>query len=130
MHREIDNYIEEVEESSNGGDNSLETPDIGEYCLAKFEDKFRRGKVIGAKFGENILLEVFFVDFGNTIETEMFNVYNIPIHLLKRIPFQVWRIFLHFHSFNMNRFKLIKNICFSGYLVRFGRCETDSTDRD
>lgn len=87
--REIDAYIDNFEKSSNHLHYSLKIPDPGEYCLVKQEEEFYRGKVIDFTYDETDKMKVFLVDIGETIETDMDNVYNIPERLLKTLPFQV-----------------------------------------
>lgn len=85
LQRTIDEYINSLGKDP---DCSIECPDIGEYCLVKCDEKFDRGKIIGVDYSD-ISIKIFCVDTGAVVTTGLDQVYDIPDHLLKKLPFQV-----------------------------------------
>lgn len=85
MQRAIDEHINNLGPDP---DCSIEYPDIGEYCLVKCGDQFDRGKIIGVDYSD-ISVKIFCVDTGYVVTTGLDQVYDLPDHLLKKLPFQV-----------------------------------------
>lgn len=70
----------------------MEMPDIGNYCLVKFDGKYNRGKIL-SNFCENGIFcaKVFCCDMGLVVDCEIENVMSIPDELLNAMPFQaIW----------------------------------------
>lgn len=86
LQRAIDKHIKNFEMDP---DCSIECPDIGEYCLVKCDSKFDRGKIIGVDYSD-VSIKIFCVDTGAVVTTGLDHVYDLPDHLLKKLPFQVY----------------------------------------
>lgn len=89
LQRAIDEYINNLGKDL---DCSIECPDIGEYCLVKYDKTFDRGKIIGVNYSD-ISIKIFCVDTGVVVTTGLDQVYDLPDHLLKKLPFQVHTLY-------------------------------------
>lgn len=79
-------------EQYDGVDTSMETPDIGNYCLAKIDGKFNRAKILSNSCDSGIFwAKVFCCDLGEIINCEIENIMSIPDWLVNALPFQaIW----------------------------------------
>lgn len=85
---DIDKYVEQYD----GLDTSMETPDIGSYCLAKIDGKFNRAKILSNSCENGIFCaKVFCCDLGEMVNCEIENIMSIPDWLVNALPFQaIW----------------------------------------
>lgn len=85
---DIDKYVEQYD----GLDTSMETPDIGNNCLAKVDGKFNRAKILSNSCENGIFYaKVFCCDLGEIVNCEIENIMSIPDWLVNALPFQaIW----------------------------------------
>ena len=72
----------------------IEEPTVGSCCLAKYKNNFSRGKIIKICCGEDefqpiVLVDVFFVDFGERMSVAITDILEIPKNIIEMTPFLV-----------------------------------------
>lgn len=67
----------------------LTNVELAENCLAKIDDRFRRGKIIKILHDDKGTAEIFFVDLGEFQILPLSELFRIPKRFITELPFQV-----------------------------------------